>query len=193
MAPLVQEAVTFTSGVGYAAPQTYGQETVTYSAPPVVQETVLSAAPPVQEAVTFTSGVGYAAPQAYGQETVTYGATPAVQETVTYAAPPVQEAVTFTSGVGYAPNVGGQGVVTYGAPSVQGTVAYSAGGGSVAPQTLAYGQETVTYGAPSVGYTEQQLTDVNLLFDQLDANKNGVISRDEFTALVAGAMYKPRS
>merc|ERR1712137_342995 len=145
MAPLVQEAVTFTSGLGYAAPQTYGQETVTYSAPPVVQETVLSAAPPVQEAVTFTSGVGYAAPQTYGQETVTYAPPPVgVQETVTYAA-----------------------------PSVQGAMTYSAGGGVAAPQTLAYGQQT---------------TDVNQLFNQFDANKNGVMSPDEFSKFFA--VYK---
>merc|ERR1712007_44382 len=162
--------------------------------------TVTYAAPSAQGTVMYSGGVGggqetvtHAAPSAQG--TVTYsGGVGGGQDVVTYAAPSAQGTVMY-SGVG-----GGQETVTYAAPSAQGTAMYSGGVGSAAPQTLAYAAPQLVYNAQgqlalqtSTVSAEQQLIDANLLFDRLDINGDGVISRDEFARLVSGAVYVSQS
>merc|ERR1719240_581999 len=139
--------------------------------------------------MSYSGGIGG------GQETGTYAA-PSAQGTMTYsggvAAPSAQGTVMYSGGVG-----GGQQTVTYAAPSVQGAVTYSGGVGSAAGNGYAASQ-TMTYAAPQVTYSqgqvgmqtstvssEQQLTDAKSLFDQLDINGDGVLTRDEFAKLVA--------
>merc|ERR1712064_273887 len=126
-----------------------------------------------------------------GQGTVTYGApVGGGQETVTYAAPSAQSTVMYSGGVD-----GGQGSVTYAAPSAQGTVTYSGGVGQ-AHDPVTYSEPQLIYNAQgqlvmqtSTVSVELQLIDANLLFDRLDVNGDGVISRDECARLVTGAVY----
>merc|ERR1712206_2340 len=126
-----------------------------------------------------------------GQGTMTYGAPPVGG---TYAAPSAQGTVMYSGGVG-----GGQETVTYAAPSAQGTVMYSGGVGGGATQTLTYAAPQPMYAQGLFGMQtgtvsmEQQLIDANLLFDRLDTNGDGVISRDEFAKLVSGAVYVSQS
>merc|ERR1712007_165277 len=144
-----------------------------YGASPLGQEPASYAASPAQDTVTYSAGVGYAAPQTYGQETVTYGATPVGQETLTYAASPAQDPVSFSAGVGYA----APQTLTYAAPQPM----YAQGELGVQPATVSTEQQPLSF------------TDANELFDRIDLNNDGVITRSEFTALVAGAMYAQKA
>jgi len=89
--------------------------------------------------------------------------------------------------------------VTYAAPSAQGTVTYSGGVGSAAgyaaSQTMTYAAPQPMYAQGQVGMqtstvsSDQQLTDAKSLFDRLDMNGDGVLTRDEFAKLVAEGKF----
>merc|ERR1712007_13579 len=141
------------------------------------------------------------------QGTVMYsGGVGGGQDVVTYAAPSAQGTAMYSGGVGYAAPqtlAYGQETVTYGAPQVgqaQDPVTYSAGIGYAASQTSTYAAPQLVHNAQgqlalqtSTVSAEQQLIDANLLFDRLDINGDGVISRDEFARLVSGAVYVSQS
>merc|ERR1719240_2150060 len=196
------DSATYSTGVGYAEPQT-----LTYAAlqPYVQGEVGMQVAPVSDQNAVFNSldanhdgGLTpgeFAALMAGGQGTVTCGATPVVgQETVTYSAPSVEGTVTYppaeftTQGaVTYgAPAVGGQETVTYAAPSVQGTVTYPAGVASAAPQTLTYATPQPYAQGELGGAQIAAVSDQNAVFNSLDANHDGGLTPAEFAALMAG-------
>merc|ERR1712203_746773 len=95
------DAVTYSTGVGYAEPQPYGQGEVGMQIAPVSDQNAVFNSLDANHDGGLTQGE-FAALLAGGQGTMTFGATPVGgQETVTYAAPDAQGTVTY-SGVGSA-------------------------------------------------------------------------------------------
>merc|ERR1712137_353348 len=171
--------------VTYGAPAYGGPEMVAYGAP--AQETVQYGAtyntvPAAPEMVTYSPEVQYAATfNTQPVETVTYGT--AQVETIyggqeTYAAPVGQQTMMYTPGQ----------ETLYTAPAAEATF-YSAGGGYAAPQTLLY-QQPVEFSAQPVAYATQETVYAEQpqpanqanLFDQIDTDGDGVLSRAEFAA-----------